>query len=164
MDGVDIAKEDGVLVLGGTNRPWSLDSALLRPGRLGDKIIYLPPPDEMARRALFEKHFSMPVGHDVVMSWDWESLIRLSTSMTGAEIVGACLQAKTRWLKQSLQLAKESKSEERSNEYSATNFPLPSSSLFGVESILISELRAIKPMLSNPDAVDEFRLFGHKQT
>jgi len=37
-----------VIVVGATNRPWDLDSALLRPGRF-DKIIYVPPPDLIGR-------------------------------------------------------------------------------------------------------------------
>ncbi|VDM51211.1 unnamed protein product [Toxocara canis] len=41
-DGLE--KESGVLVLAATNRPDTLDSALLRPGRL-DRAIYVPLPD-----------------------------------------------------------------------------------------------------------------------
>ena len=51
MDGVDGSVDDGVLVLGATNRPGLLDAALLRPGRF-DRVIYVPPPDELARRAI----------------------------------------------------------------------------------------------------------------
>jgi len=41
MDG--IAKLEGVVVIGATNRPDIIDPALLRPGRF-DRIIYVPPP------------------------------------------------------------------------------------------------------------------------
>jgi transitional endoplasmic reticulum ATPase len=51
MDGVDGSWKDGVLVLGATNRPGTLDAALLRPGRF-DKIIYVPPPDYQGRRSI----------------------------------------------------------------------------------------------------------------
>ncbi|MDF1866342.1 MAG: AAA family ATPase [Saprospiraceae bacterium] len=44
--------EDGVFIIGATNRPNSIDPALLRAGRL-DKIIYLPPPDFEARKLMF---------------------------------------------------------------------------------------------------------------
>jgi len=44
--------KDGVLFIGATNRPDRLDPALLRAGRV-DKIFYVPPPDRVARSALF---------------------------------------------------------------------------------------------------------------
>jgi transitional endoplasmic reticulum ATPase len=50
MDGAEELK--GVVVLGATNRPYTLDPALLRPGRF-DKMLYVPPPDRDARIALF---------------------------------------------------------------------------------------------------------------
>ncbi len=45
--------EDGVFIIGTTNRPNSIDPAILRAGRL-DKHIYLSPPDFEARKLMFE--------------------------------------------------------------------------------------------------------------
>lgn len=41
-----------IFVIAATNRPEKIDPAILRTGRL-DKVIYIPPPDEDARRELF---------------------------------------------------------------------------------------------------------------
>ncbi len=41
----------GIFIIAATNRPERVDPAILRTGRL-DKVIYLPPPDEQARREL----------------------------------------------------------------------------------------------------------------
>jgi len=45
----------GLFVLGATNQPWDLDPALRRPGRF-DRMLLVLPPDEPARRAIFEYH------------------------------------------------------------------------------------------------------------
>lgn len=45
--------EDGIFIIGATNRPNAIDPAILRSGRL-DKHIYLPPPDFEARKLMFE--------------------------------------------------------------------------------------------------------------
>ncbi|MCK9450284.1 MAG: AAA family ATPase [Bacteroidales bacterium] len=45
--------DDGIFIIGATNRPNSIDPAILRAGRL-DKIIYLPPPDFEARELMFK--------------------------------------------------------------------------------------------------------------
>lgn len=47
LDGVQFSN-DGVLILGATNAPWHLDAAFRRPGRF-DRILFVPPPDELAR-------------------------------------------------------------------------------------------------------------------
>ncbi|HQX02497.1 MAG TPA: AAA family ATPase [Flavobacterium sp.] len=45
--------EDGIFVIGTTNNPNSIDPAILRAGRMDIKV-FIPPPDEPARSALFE--------------------------------------------------------------------------------------------------------------
>jgi len=47
MDGFSDNNE-GILFLGATNVPWSLDAAFRRPGRF-DRSIFVPPPDKIAR-------------------------------------------------------------------------------------------------------------------
>src|SRR3546814_604565 len=51
IDGVGAKKS--VFVIGATNRPDILDSAITRPGRL-DQLIYIPLPDFPARVAVFK--------------------------------------------------------------------------------------------------------------
>ncbi|MFI7680246.1 ATP-binding protein [Actinophytocola sp. NPDC049390] len=50
LDGVDSAN-DGVYFLAATNRPWDIDAALRRPGRI-DKTVLVLPPDAVARAAI----------------------------------------------------------------------------------------------------------------
>lgn len=52
LDGVE-SNNDGVLCLAATNTPWHLDSAFRRPGRF-DRVIFVPPPDETARKEILE--------------------------------------------------------------------------------------------------------------
>jgi transitional endoplasmic reticulum ATPase len=42
-----------LLILSATNAPWDVDDALKRPGRL-DRPLFVPPPDEGARRRILE--------------------------------------------------------------------------------------------------------------
>jgi SpoVK/Ycf46/Vps4 family AAA+-type ATPase len=58
LDGVNTSskiggKEPRVVVVGATNRPDMLDSALTRPGRI-DRMIYVGLPDKDTRRAIFD--------------------------------------------------------------------------------------------------------------
>ena len=139
MDGVDNNKgADGVLVLGATNRPWTLDSALLRPGRLGDKIIYIPPPDAPSRRSILEMEFREK-GLD--MDLDWLASDAMSGLMTGAELVGACQEAKFEMLRHLI------------------NDSVPERNSLRIEKYLVIALKSKKPVLSDPVALKEFRLF-----
>lgn len=47
LDGVDGRNRD-VFVLGATNHPWDVDTAVRRPGRF-DRMVFVPPPDLPAR-------------------------------------------------------------------------------------------------------------------
>jgi len=52
LDG-NVGSNEGILVLGATNAPWHLDPAFRRPGRF-DRILFVRPPDEAARRSIIE--------------------------------------------------------------------------------------------------------------
>lgn len=52
LDGVSSANE-GVYFLAATNRPWDIDPALRRPGRI-DKTVLVLPPDKVARAAILQ--------------------------------------------------------------------------------------------------------------
>ena len=87
MDGLEDLKD--VLVVGATNRPDMLDSALLRPGRF-DKILLVNAPDEKARQAIFEIHTAkMPLNKDVKLA----ELAKATEGYTGADIEGVVREA-----------------------------------------------------------------------
>ncbi len=46
-----------ILVIAATNRLDALDPAIVRPGRLGDKVLEIPRPNRIAARDIFCKHF-----------------------------------------------------------------------------------------------------------
>jgi len=56
MDGIG-SDNDGLFVLGATNHPWDVDTALLRPGRF-DRVVLVLPPDEPAREAILRHHLA----------------------------------------------------------------------------------------------------------
>jgi AAA family ATPase len=87
MDGIEILK--GVVVLAATNKPEILDPALMRPGRL-DTILYVGPPDRVARRDILRiKMSKMKIAEDV----DIEELADKTDGHSGAEIISICDKA-----------------------------------------------------------------------
>ncbi|KAJ2160667.1 hypothetical protein GGF46_002098 [Coemansia sp. RSA 552] len=87
MDGVESA--DGVLVVGATNRIDMIDAALLRPGRF-DRVIYVPPPDRIARKEILRiRAGSMPLADDV----DPDSLAGRTEGFSGADMTNLCREA-----------------------------------------------------------------------
>ncbi|MBD5784886.1 ATP-binding protein [Cellulosimicrobium terreum] len=56
MDGIG-SDNDGLFILGATNHPWDVDTALLRPGRF-DRVVLVLPPDEPAREAILRHHLA----------------------------------------------------------------------------------------------------------
>ncbi len=76
-----------LIVIAATNRPDHLDPAILRSGRL-DKKIYLWPPDDEARIALFKMYIEKAGRpHDEL---DYEELMRLTTGYVSADIEAIC--------------------------------------------------------------------------
>ena len=87
MDGITTLKN--VVVIAATNRPDMLDTALIRPGRF-DRLIYVPPPDRMARLEIFKVHTrKMPLADDV----DLGKLADRTEGYTGADIEAVCREA-----------------------------------------------------------------------
>ena len=80
MDGFDGRK--GVVILAATNRPETLDKALLRPGRF-DRRIPVELPDLKGREAILRVH-----GKDVKMdeSIDFNAIARATVGASGAEL------------------------------------------------------------------------------
>ncbi|CAK0753364.1 AAA ATPase, CDC48 sub [Coccomyxa viridis] len=87
MDGMNSKKT--VFIIGATNRPDIIDSALLRPGRL-DQLIYIPLPDEGSRRQIFKAVLrKSPVAPDVEM----DLLVKYTNGFSGADITEICQRA-----------------------------------------------------------------------
>jgi len=84
LDGMD--KNDNILVLAATNEPWAIDPALRRTGRF-KKLIFIPPPDLDARKAIFEIYLKkLPIESDVGI----ENLAQNSDGYSGADIRAIC--------------------------------------------------------------------------
>ncbi len=60
-----LQRRGNVVVLAATNRPDTLDDALIRAGRF-DRLLYIPPPDAEARVAILRVHTrKTPLAADV---------------------------------------------------------------------------------------------------
>jgi transitional endoplasmic reticulum ATPase len=80
LDGIEELKN--VVVIAATNRPDIVDPALLRPGRF-DRLIYVPIPDEEARKEILKIHLKgKPLASDV----DINTIARETEGYTGADL------------------------------------------------------------------------------
>src|SRR5436309_1857880 len=87
MDGFD--SYTSVIVIGATNRPDVLDSALLRPGRF-DRRVAVQPPDRGGREAILEVHTrKVPLGPDV----DLRRIAATTPGMVGADLANLVNEA-----------------------------------------------------------------------
>lgn len=92
IEGFDRKADRALMFLGATNEPWSLDPAMLRPGRLDAKI-YVPLPDPEARFKLFEIYLGKrPLADDV----DFARLVEATDGYSGADIKAIAERAATR--------------------------------------------------------------------
>lgn len=87
MDGLQELND--VVVIAATNRPDTMDTALLRPGRF-DRIVLAKVPDVKGRKAIFKVHTKdMPLASDVVI----DDLVKRSEGYVGADIESVCREA-----------------------------------------------------------------------
>jgi len=103
MDGMGAKKN--VFIIGATNRPDIIDSAILRPGKniikililkliiyLGrlDQLIYIPLPDDKSRMAILKAALrKSPVAKDV----DMNLLANVTKGFSGADLTEICQRA-----------------------------------------------------------------------
>ena len=106
MDGFDGKK--GVVILAATNRPESLDKALLRPGRF-DRRIPVELPDLKGREAILKVH-----GKDVKMdeTVNFNEIARTATGASGAELANMINEAALRAVRMGRKTVSQSDLEE----------------------------------------------------
>ena len=93
MDGFDGDK--GVVILAATNRPDSLDKALLRPGRF-DRRIQMELPDLEGRKAIIQVHLNH-VKHEEI---DLDVVARATAGSSGADLANIVNEAALRAVRQ----------------------------------------------------------------
>ena len=90
MDGFNA--DDNVVILAATNRPESLDPALLRPGRF-DRRVPVELPDLAGREAILKAHAKkVALGDDV----DFHTIARMAAGASGAELANSVNEAALR--------------------------------------------------------------------
>ncbi|MGM9736336.1 MAG: ATP-dependent zinc metalloprotease FtsH [Candidatus Cryptobacteroides sp.] len=89
MDGFDGNK--GVIILAATNRPDSLDKALLRPGRF-DRRVQMELPDLQGRKAILNVHLKNIRHEDI----DLDLIARATAGSSGAELANIVNEAALR--------------------------------------------------------------------
>ncbi len=79
----------GVVVMAATNRPDTLDPALVRPGRF-DRQVMMDLPDIDARRAILDVHAA---GKRLARDADLDAVARLTRGMAGADLANVMNEA-----------------------------------------------------------------------
>ena len=94
MDGFD--GSSGVVILAATNRPETLDKALLRPGRF-DRRVPVELPDLKAREAILRVHANKVMMSDDI---DYSAIAKATAGCSGAELANLVNEAALRAIKQ----------------------------------------------------------------
>lgn len=100
LDGVESNNEE-VLVLGATNTPWFVDSALRRPGRF-DRLLFVPPPDLKARIEILHVHLKERPLEEI----DYVRVSRQMEKYSGADIKAVCDAAADEVIKEVMKTGK----------------------------------------------------------
>ena len=106
MDGFDARK--GVVILAATNRPDSLDPALLRPGRF-DRRIHVELPDLKGRTDILKVHArSVKISESV----DFEAVARATSGASGADLANIINEAALRAVRMKRDIVEQADLEE----------------------------------------------------
>ncbi len=100
IDGIN--KMENVVVIGATNLPQNVDTAVLRPGRF-DRLLFIKPPSAAARTSMFNK-FLTGAPSDTI---DYSKLGSATKGYTGADIAEICRKAKTAAMQQEIETGSE---------------------------------------------------------
>lgn len=93
--------EDGIFIIGATNRPTAIDPAILRSGRL-DKHIYLPPPDFEAREKMFELYLKK---RPIELGLDYAAFASSTENFVSSDIKFICDEASRKALKLEIRIS-----------------------------------------------------------
>ena len=98
IDGFE-SKKNTVLLIASTNKPWNIDSALLRSGRFNKKI-YIGLPNNISRfNLLIHELKDLPLSNI-----DFESISNKTEGYSSADIVELCNETKDIAIKRSIQM------------------------------------------------------------
>ena len=120
MDGMQSKKS--VFIIGATNRPDIIDTALMRPGRL-DQLIFIPMPDLPARVAVLKACLrKSPVAPDV----DLNVIAQATDKYSGADLAEICQRAVKYAIRERIELVMQQKvAREKMLESGLTEDQLP---------------------------------------
>jgi transitional endoplasmic reticulum ATPase len=103
LDGFEAREGQNVMFMGATNEPWNIDYAMLRPGRLDEKV-YVGLPDRTARKRILELNLKdIPLCEDV----DQNALADRLDGYSGADIAYLCRKVAEQTFLESVELAHE---------------------------------------------------------
>ncbi|BAB59528.1 26S proteasome regulatory subunit [Thermoplasma volcanium GSS1] len=89
VGGINSQKNKNIFIIAATNNPWEVDEAMLRPGRFDIKI-YVPPPDIVARKKIFQLNLAKI---KQVGNVDYDLLAEETEGYSGADIEFICKKA-----------------------------------------------------------------------
>jgi katanin p60 ATPase-containing subunit A1 len=93
IEGFNTSREERILIMGATNKPWDLDDAVISRFQ---KRIYVPLPDERARRAILQIHLEGADLGGIEMS----SLVENTAGFSGRDLASLCQEAITRMVRE----------------------------------------------------------------
>ena len=99
MQGFNDKDKDHILLLAATNRPWDIDSAMLRPGRFNE-MICVNLPDAPAREYMIKKALkNIPIEDNVSV----EEIVNLTDGFSGADVEEFCERLKDQPIRRSIE-------------------------------------------------------------